>query len=122
MEHLTLINGNKQAYNVSLPKLFIIAKHLNDVALKQIKENTGLTFLKDSWGYSSQPETSEQIVKLFLTYNFKTQYHNNASTHNTILLKSDHHIGFKVDSICFECVKKNSINTNGLKYGDYLAC
>lgn len=38
------------------------------------------------------------------------------------MLKFDNHNGFNVDSICFECVKHNHINSNGLNIGDRLAC
>jgi len=73
-------------------------------------------------GYEAVPVNSQQIVKLFLTYNYKTQYHNNATNENILFLKGDHHVGFKVDSICFSCVKRNRINTHGLKEGDFLSC
>ncbi len=122
MKTLTLINGNKQPYTIDLPRLCILGRQWNDVALAHVKENTGLSFEAKHYGMESQPTTCEQIAALFLTYNFKTQYHNNASTRNTIYLKGDHHTGFKVDSICFDCCKHNHIHLNGLKQGDRLAC
>lgn len=123
METITRINGNGQPYTTDLPKITILTPHeWNDVALAHIKENTGLTLTRTAWGYTAQPIESKQIVALLLTYNFKTQYYNNASNHNELMLKSDHHIGFKVDSICFECCQHNNIYTNGLKPGDRLAC
>jgi len=95
----------------------------NDGAIEHIYENTGLLFKENAfYGMEAQPHNSQQIVKLFLTYNFKTQYHDNATTQNTIFLKSDHHVGFQVDSICFECCKENHIPINGLNPGDKLAC
>jgi hypothetical protein len=121
METLTLINGNDQKYTVGLPKICILEKKYNDVALQHIFEETGLRFTGD-YSMEAQPETSQQIVKLLLTYNFKTQYHDNATNHNTLFLKSDHHIGFQVESICYDCVKHNHIVTNGLEQGDRLAC
>jgi hypothetical protein len=120
---LTLINGNGKPYTLPLPRLYVLGGHWNDVALAHVKENTGLTFEKKHFGgMEAQPETCEQIAKLFMTYNFKTQYHNNGDTRNTIYLKSDHHQGFQVDSICFDCCKHNHIHLNGLKQGDRLAC
>ena len=122
METLSLINGNKQVMNKELPKLVILDKYINDVALEHIAENTGLNFTKTIWNYEAQPTQSQQIVKLFLTYNFKTRYYDNATIHNALYLKGDHHVGFDVDSICFNCVKDNNIYIEGLKQGDKLSC
>lgn len=122
MQKLALINGNGQKYTVSLPKIVIMGR-FNDTAREHIFEETALLF-KDCWSGSmeAQPHSSQQIAKLFLTYNFKTRYFNNADLHNTLMLKSDHHVGFQVDSICFDCCKENHINVNGLKQGDRLSC
>jgi hypothetical protein len=120
-EVLTLINGNNQKYTRELPTIVILEKRYNDTALQHIYDNTGLRFTGEN-NMTAIPETSQQIVKLFLTYNFKTQYHDNATNHNTLFLKSDHHIGFQVDSICYDCVKENHIITNGLERGDRLSC
>lgn len=121
-EKLKLINGNKQQYEIGLPKLYIIG-YINDTALRHIEENTGLRFTQSHGeNYEAQPTHSSQIVGLFLTYNFKTQYHNNLSNENTLFLKSDHHIGFSVDSICFDCIKHNRIIANDVKQGDRLSC
>lgn len=123
MEILKLVNGNKQEYEQTLPTLVILEDCINDVALAHIKENTGLVFKKSNWdGYTAIPFESSQIVRLLLTYNYKTQYHNNANSKNTLYLKSDHHIGFKVDSICFDCVKHNHITAHGLEATDRLSC
>ena len=105
-----------------LPVLVILAREINDVALDHMFANTGLRFRPCAGGYSAQPEQHQEIVALFLTYNFKTQYQDNNTYRNTMFLKFDHHTGFHVDSICFECCKRNYINTNGLKDGDLLAC
>lgn len=120
-EKLTLINGNKQPYEIALP-LVVIQGYLNDVAISHIEENTGLKFVPHYLGYQAQPETSGQVVALFLTYNFKTRYFNNWNHTNTLILKSDHHIGFQVDSICFNCCKENSIPTMNLKPNERLSC
>ena len=123
METLTMLNGNHQQYTVDLPKLVILGEKWGDIAIEHIRENTGLLFEATHWqGMEAQPHSSEQIAKLFLTYNFKTQYHNNATNHNTLYLKLDYHVGFKVDSICYDCCKENSIPVNGLKQGDRLSC
>lgn len=121
-EKIHRYNGNGQDHVTDLPKLVIITKHINDVALEHIKQNTRLFFEKDGWGnYVAQPTSSNQIVTLLLTYNYKTQYHNNATNKNTLFLKGDHHVGFEVDSICYDCCVHNRINTNGLEPGDRLA-
>lgn len=122
-EKLTLINGNGKKYKVNLPFLYYLTDNINDIALNHIEENTGLKFIKVSNGlYTAKPTTSKQIVKLFLTYNFKTQYHDNATNSNVLFLKSDYHAGFKVDSICYDCVKENGLSTHGLTKKERLSC
>ena len=121
METITRFNGNNQQYAVELPRL-VIQGHINDTALKHIADNTSLNFVKTFSGYEAQPLTSNQIAALFLTYNYKTRYYNNGSTKNTLFLRSDHHIGFDIGAICFDCCKYNHIHTNGLKKGDMLSC
>ncbi len=122
-ETLKRINGNKQEYTIGLPKIVILGDKWNDTALEHIHEETGLHFNNTHWqGMEAQPENSQQIVQLLLTYNFKTQYHDNADSHNTLYLKQDHHVGFQVDSICYDCCKENGISVNGLKKGDRLSC
>lgn len=120
-ETLTLINGNHRPYSIGLPKLFILGD-MNDVALEHIRENTGLFFKRDHNGLEAHPESSQQIAALLLTYNFKTRYYNNASVRNTLFLKSDHHVGFEVDSICVDCIKHNHIHLGNMTGKDRLAC
>ncbi len=121
-ETITRVNGNGRPYTVGLPKI-VIQGHMNDVALAHITENTGLVFVVGSWGnLEAQPTESKQIVALMMTYNFKSRYFNNSDANNTIFLKSDHHVGFQVDSICFDCVKHNRIVTNGLSEDSRLSC
>ena len=125
MEMITQINGNGQPYTLPLPKILMIG-YCNPTALKHIEENTGLKFVETGFGvkdaYTAQPENSGQIAALIMTYNFKTRYYNNADWHNTLMLKSDHHIGFDVDSICVDCCKHNYINVRGLSGDDRLSC
>lgn len=122
-EKLNLYNGNNQEYTINLPKIMILTDYINKTALQHIEKNTGLNFVKDGLNsYISQPTKSNQIVKLFLTYNFKTKYYNNWDIKNTILLKFDHHIGFDVDSICPECIKYNHIPVNDIEKITRLAC
>lgn len=122
METLTLINGNKQPYTLGMPKLVIQTDFINDVALAHITENAGLVFVKGGWWYEAQPTRPEQITALFLTYNFKTRYFNNGSFSNTLMLRLDHHVGFDVTSICYDCVKHNHIHINDLSPSDRLSC
>jgi hypothetical protein len=121
METLKRINGNNQPYTVGLPKIVILGKRYNETAMEHIFEETGLRFTGEN-NMEAQPETSQQIVQLLLTYNFKTRYFNNWQAKNTLMLKGDHHQGFNVDSICYDCVKANHISINGLVPGDRLAC
>jgi len=108
--------------NKTLPKLIILDQYINDVALKHIEDNTGLCFKKENWNYETQPTSSKQITALLMTYNFKTRYYDNWNYKNTLMLKGDHHVGFDVESICFECIKHNNIYSHDLKEGDRLAC
>lgn len=122
METLTMYNGNDQLMVKEMPKIIHLG-FINDGALAHIEKQTGLVFEKNGWdNYEAQPTDSNQIVRLLLTYNFKTRYYNNGTYHNTLMLKGDHHVGFDVDSICFDCVGRNHIVTNGLKQGDFLSC
>lgn len=121
-DEITRINGNGKEYTTKLPKLLIMDKYINDVALAHIMETTGLKFVKAGWWYEAHPHSSNQIVTLLLTYNFKTRYYDNATFKNELHLKSDHHIGYDIDSVCVPCLKRNHVNTNGLKDGDYLSC
>lgn len=114
MDKITTINGNGQPITRDLPLLIIREKFVNDVALKHIEDNTGLVFESVGWAYKAQPQNAAQITALFMTYNFKTRYYDNWDFKNTLMLKNDHHVGFDVDSICFDCCEYNNINTNGL--------
>ena len=122
-ETITLINGNGQPYTRGLPALRILG-YMNPVALEHVRDNTGLTFQQVGPGnmYEAQPIEAKQIVALFMTYNFKTKHYDNWQARNTIYLKSDHHVGFDVDSICYDCAVENRIPINGLEPGDKLAC
>jgi hypothetical protein len=122
IEKVTLINGNGQANEKELPLLILFGKPYNDVALAHIEENTGLKFEAHYSGMAAQPTHSWQIAALLMTYNFKTRYFNNWQYTNTILLKSDHHTGWQVDSICYNCCKENHIATNGLQPHERLMC
>ena len=123
MDTITRINGNGQPYTTDLPKIVYLTKHINDVALAHIKENTGLDFTVGGWSnYEAQPTESWQLAALIMTYNFKTQYHNNASNGNTLFLKSDHHVGFDVESICPDCANHNGIRFANELESDRLAC
>ena len=122
IETVTTYNGNNQPMVKELPRLCILAEHFNPESLEHVRQNTGLDFRRGHWNnWEAQPETSDQIARLFLTYNFKTEYHDNGTTKNTIFLKFCRLEGFKVEAICFECVKRNNIVCNGLKSGDHLA-
>lgn len=122
METFKMFNGNGQEYTRTLPKILIQTKEINDVALMHITKQTGLTLTKTGVGYEAQPESFDQYMKLFLTYNFKTRYYNNWNYSNTLVLKFDHHVGFQVDSICYMCCVENNISTNGLAPHERLMC
>ena len=87
-EQITLVNGNGKKYSVGMPKIYIAESYINEVALSHILENTGLEFEKSGNGYmyEAQPTSSNQIVALLLTYNYKTRYMNNSLNKNTLVL------------------------------------
>ena len=91
-EQITLVNGNGKKYSVGMPKIYIAERYINEVALSHILENTGLEFKKSVNGYvyEAQPTSSNQIVALLLTYNYKTRYFNNSSNKNTLYLYFNH--------------------------------
>jgi len=125
-EKITRLTGNNQQYTIGMPKLVLVGEY-NPVAMDWIFQQTGLNFQPANGvgvmvAYEAQPTFAAQIVKLILTYNFKTKYYNNSVFQNVLFLKHDHHIGYEVNAICFDCCQYNHIHTNGLKPGDYLAC
>jgi hypothetical protein len=84
---ITLLNGNKQKYTIGLPKLRIMSSFINEGALEWIWEQTRLRFEKTQLKqYIAQPTSLEQIVKLFIMYNFQSVYFNNLDIHNELLL------------------------------------
>ena len=101
METLRTYNCNKQLMVRTMPKIVLLEKFVNETAIEHIYQNTGIQFVKGPWNYEAQPTTSNEVMRLLLTYNFKTQYHDNGSDKNTLFLKFCKNEGFKVDSICF---------------------
>lgn len=85
-EILKMFNGNKQLYKKPLPAI-IILDNMNDVAKAWIEKQTGLKLEVCYCGLTAQPKRSQQITKLFLTYDFKTRYFDNSALKNTMLLK-----------------------------------
>lgn len=124
-EHLTISIGNDKAECRSLPRLLIRGENKSAPEYwAHIKQQTGLDFKPTPWKeMEAQPQSSEQIVKFFLcTNHWKMWYYNNSDWKNTLMLKDDHGVGFKVNSICYDCVKHNQLRTQGLEPGDRLSC
>lgn len=86
-EILTMYNGNKQKYRKALPQIHIL-DDMNSTAKAWIEKQTGL-FLKPAGflGYAAQPKRSQQVVRLLLTYNFKSRYYDNVDFKNVLMLK-----------------------------------
>lgn len=119
MQTLEMINGNGHRYTKDMPLILILNK-FNEVALKNLENQTGLNFEPYWEGYKAQPTNSEQILKLFLTYNFKSRYYNNATYKNTLMLKRSNEVNFELNNVCEKCVKRNYINVgNDLEPDDY---
>ena len=77
MEKTTLINGNGHPYERAVPCVRILGKW-NDVAIENLKKQTGIDFKLSPWGnLEGQPETWEQFSKIFLAYDFLTHGVNN---------------------------------------------
>lgn len=118
-----MYNGNNQLYSRPLPMIIIQANPFNEVARKHIEKQTGLAFEEKPWHqWEAQPTSYDQYMRLFLTYNFKTRYYNNWQYNNTLVLRFDHHHGFDVTSICYDCIQHNHIRVNDLRPGDRLKC
>ncbi len=77
MEKTTLINGNGQPYERSIPEIVILGC-MNEVALDYLQRQTGIEFKEMPHDvYTGQPETWEQFSKVFLSYNWLTHGINN---------------------------------------------
>jgi hypothetical protein len=121
-ETLKRYNGNGQPYETGLPELFILCQHgFNDTALDHLRKNTGIDFRRKGTNLTGQPTSSNQIGLLFVTYNFKTQYHNNLTSKNTLYLKVCNGEGFKVEAICPDCAKHNNIHWPDAKLNQHLS-
>ena len=104
------------------PRIVFLTKHFNQEAIDWVYKETGLRFEQvNSWSWVCQPSVFKQIVVLLTLYDVKIQYQNNATNRNTLYIKSDHNQGFKVDSICSECVKYNRLDIE-IAEGERLAC
>jgi len=81
-------NGNNQFYETPLPKIVIIqGAKLNDVAKAYLMKNTKLDFKETRYNeLEATPNSSNQIVTLLLTYNWKTRYYNNSDYKNELHL------------------------------------
>jgi predicted glycosyltransferase len=108
---IRLIDGNGTPYYKTIPKLYIL-NDINNVALQHIFKSTGLQFEKIGLCYVATPKNYKQVLALLMTYNFKTQYYNNANIKNTIYLKFSSNECFNIDTICYNCAKRNNIKTN----------
>ena len=123
MEKVKYINGNSQKSFKELPKIFIKTDQINDVWLDHVYKTSKLKFKKSAWGYETQPDKAKQITQFLIACGgSKIRYYDNWQFDNTLVVKFDGHVGFDVNSICFDCVKHNNIQVNGLKAGDRLSC
>jgi len=93
-ETITRINGNGNSYKMHMPELTILNKDktypMQDTVI------SGLQFISNGWGnLTAQPMKLSEINKVLKENDFKADYHNNASHHNTLFLtptKSDREI------------------------------
>ena len=124
MEKIKYINGNGRKSFNDLPKVLIKAEFINNVWLDNVYKTSKLKFKKIPWDYyETQPTKAKQITQLLIACGgSKIRYYDNWNFDNTLIIKFDGHVGFNVDSICFDCVKHNNIRVNGLKAGDRLSC
>lgn len=87
MKNIKLINGNGKSFEQEIPTIVILGL-FNDIAKKHLEENTKINFAVDNNLMIGKPYNWSQIAALFLTYDFKTMYCNNATHKNTLFLKS----------------------------------
>ncbi len=121
MDILTRINGNGMEYKLELPKIVIQESYINEVALEWMLKQTGLNFVKTAWNYEAQPQQAWQIVSLITMYSYKVNFYDNGTFKNTLFLKHDHHVGYKVDSICKSCAEHNHIHWGNIPDNGRLA-
>jgi hypothetical protein len=117
-------SGNNQPLAPALPLLLMqIGPEPESPFWEQIKRDTGLEFKLRFHGMEAQPENPDQILKLLISVGgLKTRYCNDSYWNNVLMLKNDHHYGFDITSICYDCVKHNNLSQRGLEPGDRLAC
>jgi len=120
-ETLDRFNGNDQPYSTELPEICILCRQgFNSTALAHLRKNTGIDFERNGTNLKGIPTTSNQIGLLLVTYNFKTQYHDNLTSKNILYMKICNNEGFKVDTICPTCADRNGINFKDAKPEDLL--
>lgn len=72
MEKTTLINANGRQYEREIPKICITTP-FNPIALKNLKNQTGIDFKEDRFGnQTGQPQSWEQFAKLFMSCDWLT--------------------------------------------------
>lgn len=90
---------------------------------ERVKRQTGLEFKPCYTGMDAQPETSDQILKLLMVVSgLKIHYVDTGFWKNVLLIKMDRGVGFKIDSICYDCATHNNLQMLNLKPGDRLSC
>ena len=83
---VSVFNGNGKRYTLEVPTL-LIAKFGNETAKKHFERNTGLKLKEMADCYTAKPKSFKQLYKVFVTYNWKTTFYNNAMYSNTLSLK-----------------------------------
>ena len=84
---ISVFNGNNERFTRNLPTIYL-PKFGNEVAKKHFERNTGLKLSETYVGlYKVKPKSFKQIYKIFVTYNFKTTFYDNATEKNTLVLK-----------------------------------
>lgn len=83
---ISIFNGNNKRYTLGIPEL-MISKFGNETAKNHFIRNTGLKLVDKAGYYKAQPKTFKQLYKVFVTYNWKTTFYNNASHNNVIKLE-----------------------------------
>lgn len=86
-ETFKMLNGNKQII-IKTPPFIWILDRMNDTAKEWLEMQTGLILTRHGLrGYCAQPQKTQQITQLLLTYNFRTRYFDNGDYSNTLMLK-----------------------------------
>lgn len=121
---IMVLRGNNMLHAKSVPCLQVQRFEDADPSFwENIRLQTGLDFQPYRRGMRAQPESLVQVLQLVLILGgVKIRSYDNPEWPNTLMIKTDHHNGYHIDSICYHCAEHHGISTRGMTPNDRLAC